>query len=102
MNNSYDKVLEFWNNRAGLGTWAGTRDVLAKHIEMDALAKFIADGQRIVDIGCGNGITAMELARRFAVRITGVDFCHWHKTAFGHFATLSGPNSTLESCHPVT
>lgn len=74
MKKSYDNVLKFWNERAGLGAWAGSRDVIAKHIEMDTLARFISDGQRVLDIGCGNGITAMELARRFAVRITGVDF----------------------------
>ena len=74
MNSAPDSVLEFWNQRAGLGEWAGTNDVIAKRLEMETLAEFVADGLRIVDVGCGNGITAMELARRFAVEITGIDF----------------------------
>lgn len=71
---SYDRVIEFWNQRAGLGEWAGTRDVIAKRLEIESLAGFVTDGMRILDVGCGNGITAMEIARRFRVKITGIDF----------------------------
>lgn len=74
MRGSHDSVLEFWNQRAGLGEWAGTRDVIAKRLEMETLAGFVADGMRILDVGCGNGITAMEIARRFQVKVTGIDF----------------------------
>ena len=69
-----DDVLEFWNHRAGLGQWAGTNDITAKRLEMETLAKFVREGMRIIDVGCGNGITAMEIARRFDVEITGLDF----------------------------
>jgi len=69
-----DQVLDFWNQRAGLGEWAGTNDILAKRLEMETLAGFVTDGLRIVDVGCGNGIMAMELARRFDVDVTGIDF----------------------------
>ncbi|HEV3139406.1 MAG TPA: class I SAM-dependent methyltransferase, partial [Vicinamibacterales bacterium] len=74
MSDTRDAVLEFWNQRAGLGEWAGTNDIVAKRLEMETLAGFVADGMRVLDVGCGNGITAMELARRFAVDITGIDF----------------------------
>lgn len=67
-------VREFWNRRAGLGQWAGTRDVLAKQLEMMAIASQVRDGMRILEVGCGNGITAIELGRRFAVDVTGIDF----------------------------
>lgn len=30
-----DDVLAFWNSRAGLGQWAGTRDVLGNRSPMD-------------------------------------------------------------------
>lgn len=74
MSRTSDSVLDFWNQRAGLGAWAGTNDVIAKRLEMETLAGFVRDGLRIVDVGCGNGITAMELARRYAVHVTGIDF----------------------------
>lgn len=67
-------VLDFWNSRAGLGQWAGTRDVTAKQLEIEVIAGYVCDGMRVLDFGCGNGITAIELARRYAVNVTGVDF----------------------------
>lgn len=67
-------VLSFWNSRAGLGQWAGTRDVTAKQLEMEVLASQACDGMRVLEVGCGNGITALEIARRHSVRITAIDF----------------------------
>lgn len=71
---SPNDVLAFWNGRAGLGQWAGTRDVLAKQLEIEAIAAHVRDGLKILEVGCGNGITAMELARRYSVNITGLDY----------------------------
>jgi SAM-dependent methyltransferase len=69
-----DDVRGYWNARAGLGQWAGTRDVLAKQLEMEAIASHVRDGMRALDLGCGNGITALELARRYRVEVTGIDY----------------------------
>jgi len=74
MSDQGQDLLSFWNERAGLGEWAGTRDVLAKQIEVEAIAEFIQDGQRILEVGCGNGITAIEMARRHRIDLLGVDF----------------------------
>jgi ubiquinone/menaquinone biosynthesis C-methylase UbiE len=71
---SGDDVRAFWNRQAGLGLWAGSRDVVAKQIEMATIARHINDGLDVVDIGCGNGITALELAKRFKIRVTGFDY----------------------------
>ena len=73
-NKSTTDVLDFWNSRAGLGQWAGTRDVKAKQIEMEVLAAQARDGMRILEVGCGNGITALEIARRHVVKMTAIDF----------------------------
>lgn len=67
-------VRSFWNSRAGLGQWAGTRDVIAKQLEVEAIASYVHDGMRVLEIGCGNGITAIELARRHDVDILAIDF----------------------------
>ena len=67
-------VRNFWNNQANLGLWAGSRDLIAKELEIGAIISYISDGLDILDFGCGNGITAMELARRFNVHVLGVDF----------------------------
>lgn len=67
-------VCDFWNSRAGLGQWAGTRDVVAKQIELAAIAGYVRDGMRILEVGCGNGIAAIELARSHDVKIRAIDY----------------------------
>ena len=69
-----ENIRDYWNSRAGLGRWAGTQDLIAKELELRALAEFVRPGMRILDAGCGNGITAIELARRFPVEITAFDY----------------------------
>lgn len=69
-----DSIRDFWNERAGLGKWAGTQDVIAKEIEMIAISKYISDGMTIIEAGCGNGISAIQFARSFEVKIVGTDF----------------------------
>src|SRR5262249_15074769 len=67
-------IHAFWNSRAGLGLAAGTQDLIAKQLEIEAIASHVRDGMRVLDAGCGNGVTAMELARRFDVQVTGIDY----------------------------
>jgi SAM-dependent methyltransferase len=71
---SSDEIKKFWDSRAGLGKWAGTNDVIAKQIEIEAIAKYVKPGMRVLDIGCGNGITAMEIARRVECSVLGLDY----------------------------
>lgn len=68
------QIHEFWNSRADLKDLAGTNDLMAKQLEMAVLAKHVRPGQKILEIGCGNGITAIELARQQDIELTGIDF----------------------------
>ncbi|HEX2385473.1 MAG TPA: methyltransferase domain-containing protein [Candidatus Binatia bacterium] len=67
-------ICAFWNSRAGLGEAAGSRDIIAKQLEIEAIASYVRDGMRVLDAGCGNGLTAIELARRYDIEVIGVDF----------------------------
>lgn len=67
-------VLSFWNTRAQLQEKAGSNDLIAKSIELDALAKFFSDGLEVMEFGCGNGITALEMSRRFDITVQAYDF----------------------------
>lgn len=73
-NRSVEEIKAFWSGRADLGAAAGTRDIILKRLEIDAISAYVADDMKILDIGCGNGITAIELARRYRVQVTGIDF----------------------------
>ena len=69
-----NEVHAFWNSRAGLGLSAGTRDLIAKKLEIEAIAKYVHDGMRVLDVGCGNGTTAIEIASRSNLHVEGTDF----------------------------
>ena len=69
-----DSVRAFWNSRAGLGKWAGTQDLIAKELELKTIAEFVQPGMKVLDAGCGNGVAAIEIARRFQVDITAIDY----------------------------
>ncbi len=68
------RVLALWNERAALGAAAGTNDLTAKQLEMEALRAFIKPGQSVLDAGCGNGATALYLAGQIPLKIHGMDF----------------------------
>jgi SAM-dependent methyltransferase len=71
---SKNAVLEFWNDRAKLQSQAGSNDVVAKTIEIEELARHFSDELDVMEFGCGNGITALEMARRFDVTVDAYDF----------------------------
>jgi cyclopropane fatty-acyl-phospholipid synthase-like methyltransferase len=69
-----DPVLDFWNARAGLAARAGSNDLIAKQLEIAAIAGHVSDGMAVAEFGCGNGVTAIELASRFRIRLDCFDF----------------------------
>lgn len=71
---SVDKIKQHWETRASRGLAAGSDDVILKKLEIEAIAKYVKNGMRILEVGCGNGITAVELAKRFNVEIIGIDY----------------------------
>jgi ubiquinone/menaquinone biosynthesis C-methylase UbiE len=68
-----EEVISFWNSRATLGSSAGTQDLILKQLEIDAISRYITDGMRVLDAGCGNGVTAIALAGHRSADITGID-----------------------------
>lgn len=69
-----DRVKEYWDSRAGLGYEAGGPDVILKQLEIAAIASHIRDGMRVLDAGCGNGITGRKLVRGHKIELLGLDY----------------------------
>ena len=68
------EIFQFWNEQAGLSEKAGSRDLVAKQIEVEALARHMRNGISVCEFGCGNGVTAIEFARRFDITLQCFDF----------------------------
>lgn len=71
---SIAEIQQYWESRAAFGQEAGSKDVIAKALEVEAIARYVKDGMHILEIGCGNGLTAIELGKRFCVDILGIDY----------------------------
>lgn len=65
---------KFWNSRAELGENAGTNDHLLKDLEMAVLRERIPTGSKVIDLGCGNGKTLVDLAESNNCSGMGIDF----------------------------
>lgn len=74
MTTKLDSLLEFWNQRAGLGTLAGTNDFMLTEIEQKFIADVVPAGSRILDIGCGNAMSLIKLASEKGCTGVGIDF----------------------------
>lgn len=64
---------ELWNSRAHLGEAAGTNDVILKRLEIAELLRRVPPFSRVLDVGCGNGLTLQTLAQEKHCRGLGID-----------------------------
>jgi SAM-dependent methyltransferase len=81
------KVRDQYDRMSAKGRYATSRDYNNREIELDLISE-VADVPRILDLGCGNGYTALTLASRFNLhRIVGVDFSE---------TMISGANSLMK------
>jgi ubiquinone/menaquinone biosynthesis C-methylase UbiE len=72
-----EPIRQHWDQRGrkyGLSPSASWVDETMLHREGVILASFIEEGERVLDAGCANGYTTLQLARMKSVRITGVDY----------------------------
>lgn len=71
------EVRAFWDEQAKrFGTlWrATTNDPNLRLLEIEALLKHLPEVGKLLDLGCGNGLVALHVARLKKVEITGIDF----------------------------
>jgi len=76
---SYNKemILDLYRDQASLHEDKPTstiQDVRTRMLEIVNLTKYLSDGMRVLEVGCGNGYTAESIANQLDVFIHGVDF----------------------------
>jgi ubiquinone/menaquinone biosynthesis C-methylase UbiE len=74
---SENEIRDYWRNQAitfaedHRASWA---DVYAINLEIAEISKRLRDNTRVIDIGCANGFSTVNYARRFKLDIKGVDY----------------------------
>ncbi len=74
---SGDRIRSFWTEQAvehGIEAEASWTDVRVMEMELRAIVDHLHDGQTVLDVGCANGFSTLQFARRKHVSITGVDY----------------------------
>jgi ubiquinone/menaquinone biosynthesis C-methylase UbiE len=68
------EILDFWNSRSNLGELAGTNDFMLTRIEQQFIADLIPNCSNVLDIGCGNALSLVRLAKEKDCSGIGIDF----------------------------
>jgi ubiquinone/menaquinone biosynthesis C-methylase UbiE len=70
------EILRHWQTQAkrhGIDPAASWSDIHAIELELREMCRRIADGQKVLEVGCANGFTTLRLAGMRRIEILGVD-----------------------------
>lgn len=88
----------FWRERVedhGSSCRATLRETAVRFAEIQVIKKYLGEGQRIVDIGCGNGFSTIQWAKSIRSEFLGIDYVQEmidvaHEELEKHKPTLRG------------
>ncbi|HEX3421001.1 MAG TPA: class I SAM-dependent methyltransferase [Candidatus Udaeobacter sp.] len=72
-----EQIKEFWRGQAiqhGQSTTVSWSDHRVIEMEIRALVQRLADGDKVLDVGCANGYSTIQLASQRAIEIRGLDY----------------------------
>jgi SAM-dependent methyltransferase len=72
-----EQIRDFWTEQAAqhkLSAAASWADPPMIELEIQEVVKQLADGDRILDVGCANGYSTVQVALRRAVHLRGLDY----------------------------
>jgi ubiquinone/menaquinone biosynthesis C-methylase UbiE len=71
------QIKEFWTEQAlkhGKAPSASWSDTRVMEMEVREIAKLLSPNDRVLDVGCANGFTTLQLASRLPLEILGLDY----------------------------
>lgn len=74
---SLEQIREYWTRQAqkyGQSVSASWSDQMAVEMEIQEIIDRLADGDRVLDVGCGNGYSTVQFAFHKRVTIRGLDY----------------------------
>ena len=74
---SPEEIRNFWMQNVlkhGQSPAASWSDQMAIELEIREIAKRLEDGDRVLDIGCGNGYSTAQFAAQKRIHIRGIDY----------------------------
>lgn len=74
---SVEQIRRFWTQQAlehGQSVEASWSDRMVVEMEIREISKRLVDGERVLDVGCGNGYSTVRLAAARRVSIRGLDY----------------------------
>lgn len=75
-NSQIQKIYQFWQDKAKIyktSPEASWGDLLMNK-EVDVIDQNLDDGDKVLDVGCANGYSSIELAKRKKINLTGIDY----------------------------
>jgi len=72
-----EQIREYWTQQAfahGQSPSASWSDLRVIEMEIREISRYLADGDDVLDVGCGNGFSTVQFAARRAIQILGVDY----------------------------
>jgi ubiquinone/menaquinone biosynthesis C-methylase UbiE len=71
------EVFEYWTQQArehGSSSSASWSDHRVIEMEIAEIAKHLADGDKVLDVGCANGYSSIQLSRARRIHLRGLDY----------------------------
>ncbi len=72
-----EQIKRFWDEKARTfktDPTATLGDSILKDIEAREIIKFVKNGQKVLDCGCGNGTSSIQIASKRSVDLIGIDY----------------------------
>ncbi|NMM46718.1 class I SAM-dependent methyltransferase [Rhodospirillaceae bacterium KN72] len=72
-----EQILDLYREQAakhGDGGTSTIQDIRTRVLEIEALAAHLSDGEKVLEVGCGNGFVAEELVKLFSIDLDAFDF----------------------------